>query len=1288
MKHYYHNKSHQNTNNIHNRKIGNDIRINNIIRDEANLWFKDIINNDIELVSIMDNKIIFNLLYDNIKYKIELSCPKEYPNVKTGFSIKEVQNNENTLKFITLINEKIKDKILSVKRILTYVIENFDKFKKTNKEKVKLVPTNIEKTKQKDSFSSELKNINKKPVSKEDNKTIEIQPKNEDHDTFKDNKTIEVRTKNEQHTIFKNNISNEVRTKNDNKTEDDDSFKEEPDDRPINEDIVELEQNIVFRKTDHDITKIKRSCDEKKSKEYVDIDDFDEYIDIGIKFESSENIKKEDELINLLDNILYINNNSVEDETFTNNDTFDNIKNVESIKGSSAICKDVASEPCTGARSFYSVQTFDSYENVTSLKCINNNVEITTIEDMETDNKKEIMNGDDFECIDLRNIVTSKVDHEVMTSHNKKKEVIDGDDFEYIDLGNIATSKVDHEVTSHNKIKEAIDIDDFDEYIDTENKIETSNPMENNIINIFDNVFCKNIYTLSSSLNNNKLFTMSINKFASKIYDDDVFNDAEQEYKVDNIIMNAPFKYIQNNISEIITSDSEDDTSKCRIECVDDELHETFKEDIYNNNSKEIKDNNILIDSLKQIKTSSDENMTDTSKYKVDKKKYFDNNKLFFDDIYDKNSIYLDLSAIHYNNILSNIDKLTTKSVEKDGNINFIINEIKYLSKLSLNNNFTILPINDNICHLNFIFNKDFFNKESKIYNDLNKYNQEIKLEIEINSKLYPFYPFRMKLISPKLKDNLNVKISNMKYLQKKYWKHYFTIEYIINYFKQYMNNYAEIDELGCYDDLENYLIELSLLTEIYVDKFDDCDNITNINHKDNNDTYWKKGTGYGYAVAINWDIDNLNKINEQHDEQIIICLKNIVRRLVKIMNNNINVDIIQIINKSCLIMYLQNFYKSSILDILKNINKFKILLKLLRVLPNKYLIHLMMNHIELYKLLMSLRKDFKIYLKTNKNISSKISTNMMDKTNREEYIQINNFTKFCKKIRDQVNINEKDGSKINKGDIFEKYKRKLSKEVSKEYEMDFSLFDKLIKEANNKINDPFVKNTTQIYITKEIMLLKKSLPISFSSSIFHRYNTNNIKCHEFLITGPQDTPYDSGCFHFRIYCPVDYPDICPKANIYTTGNGTISFNPNLFSCGKICLSLLNTWGGYKSECWIPNVSTMLQVVLSIQSMIFVPFPYFNEAGYEKYINTEDGNKKAIRYNYEVRLNCMKWAMLDVIKNPIKGFENVIKIHFKLKKKHIKNICSQWLNEAYKQSYLIEEYKTTYDLLCNELDKL
>merc|ERR1712006_11782 len=126
------------------------------------------------------------------------------------------------------------------------------------------------------------------------------------------------------------------------------------------------------------------------------------------------------------------------------------------------------------------------------------------------------------------------------------------------------------------------------------------------------------------------------------------------------------------------------------------------------------------------------------------------------------------------------------------------------------------------------------------------------------------------------------------------------------------------------------------------------------------------------------------------------------------------------------------------------------------------------------------------------------------------------------------------------------------------------------------------------------------------------------------LITGPSNTPYDSGCFVFDIYFPANYPKVPPKVNLDTTGAGTVRFNPNLYNCGKVCLSLLGTWSGTESEKWNPKTSTFLQVLIAIQAQILIDEPYFNEPGYERSIGTERGIETSRAYNENIKLRTVQ----------------------------------------------------------------
>lgn len=52
------------------------------------------------------------------------------------------------------------------------------------------------------------------------------------------------------------------------------------------------------------------------------------------------------------------------------------------------------------------------------------------------------------------------------------------------------------------------------------------------------------------------------------------------------------------------------------------------------------------------------------------------------------------------------------------------------------------------------------------------------------------------------------------------------------------------------------------------------------------------------------------------------------------------------------------------------------------------------------------------------------------------------------------------------------------------------------------------------------------------------------------------------------------------------TGGGTVRFHQNLYSDGKVCISLLGNSEGDKSERWDPKLSCIGQVLVSIQSLV------------------------------------------------------------------------------------------------------
>jgi len=173
------------------------------------------------------------------------------------------------------------------------------------------------------------------------------------------------------------------------------------------------------------------------------------------------------------------------------------------------------------------------------------------------------------------------------------------------------------------------------------------------------------------------------------------------------------------------------------------------------------------------------------------------------------------------------------------------------------------------------------------------------------------------------------------------------------------------------------------------------------------------------------------------------------------------------------------------------------------------------------------------------------------------------------------------------------------------------------------------------------------------------------------MIAGPEGTPYSAGLFIFDVYFPPLYPSKPPMVNLQTTGRGTVRFNPNLYNCGKVCLSILGTWEGQEGETWNENISTFLQVIVSIQSLILVDDPYYNEPGFEKGMGSAESTKANASYTANIREGTARWAILDHLTSPKNSaFEDVINNHFYLRRAFILEQLESWIKDMADKPYL------------------
>ena len=196
--------------------------------------------------------------------------------------------------------------------------------------------------------------------------------------------------------------------------------------------------------------------------------------------------------------------------------------------------------------------------------------------------------------------------------------------------------------------------------------------------------------------------------------------------------------------------------------------------------------------------------------------------------------------------------------------------------------------------------------------------------------------------------------------------------------------------------------------------------------------------------------------------------------------------------------------------------------------------------------------------------------------------------------------------------------------------------------------------NKTIMRIVQDIYDFNKNKP----EGIYLSIDKKNLMNQHALIIGPKDTPYFGGFFFFEIIYPENYPANSPQVTLLTIEKN-VRFNPNLYECGKVCLSILGTWYG---PAWSPVMNIRL-ILQSIQSLL-CSFPIQNEPGFE---NTKENEITSIEYNQYLIYNTYRIAIIEVLKNKF----NVSSLFKKEIEKEFNNNKSKLTNDllSYKQIF-------------------
>lgn len=176
-------------------------------------------------------------------------------------------------------------------------------------------------------------------------------------------------------------------------------------------------------------------------------------------------------------------------------------------------------------------------------------------------------------------------------------------------------------------------------------------------------------------------------------------------------------------------------------------------------------------------------------------------------------------------------------------------------------------------------------------------------------------------------------------------------------------------------------------------------------------------------------------------------------------------------------------------------------------------------------------------------------------------------------------------------------------------------------------------------------------------NGIYYAHDSDDMMKGYAMIIGPKDTPYFGGYYFFEINYPGDYPHTPPKV-IYKTNGDKVRFNPNLYTSGKVCVSLLNTWHG---EQWTScqSISTILLTLCTL----LCKDPLLNEPGLTKTHRDFDNYTRIIEYkNLEI-------AVLKMMEQTPNYFPSNFTMFFSEMKENFHNNKKDLLT-------LIQEHKT------------
>jgi ubiquitin-protein ligase len=551
-------------------------------------------------------------------------------------------------------------------------------------------------------------------------------------------------------------------------------------------------------------------------------------------------------------------------------------------------------------------------------------------------------------------------------------------------------------------------------------------------------------------------------------------------------------------------------------------------------------------------------------------------------------------------------------------------------------------------------------------------------LTVPIEKPTFPTVPPTLNWIGPKLEWSKMISMMYLEPLQPNKWNLCLNLNKLLLQIETYLGGCKIINEdMNGFTPFQEQMINLCNFCKIYPTTFkSDLPQfgIVQLNMEDDGEkketlrkgSLESKGIGYSRAGEISWDLADFSKKEHDIEEMFQMFVR-------KIENDEFTHEELKILRFSSIIPFIGDTLSSSTQEILKHQSLYTNIYKLSLFIANNYGMY------EIHQRL----------IKINGLIQNIVSRSKIEDSELLSFTTtVDGITVQLEIMLKQLYDNEEKsgGSSETKEDTDDKKKKFVDlnvgvpritghgKEIDEEKTSSTDEYIDLLKPQQLDFVDDFkthifssktgsasLNRKWMMRVNSEWTDMAEQLPMTRQGSIFMRWSEDNIQMFKFMIIPADDTPYSGGCFIFHMFIPTDYPASNPSVQLFTTGGGTVRFNPNLYVCGKVCLSLLGTWSGEK---WDPAVSNIAQVLISILGLIFVEEPYFNEPGYQGTYGTPSGVKNSQEYNEDRQMNTIRWGVKDTLKNPPPEFASITNTHFKLQWSNLKKEYNGWVEKC------------------------